>query len=211
MSSSRFEELEKRIEELRECFLPESFDPTGLYEEKVYEHTRAFRVLAHAEFESFIEDRVIEAVDQAIQAWESEGFISKSLLAVVAYRESTPSIPGSLSEAAAKRDRFPTLDARIKAARTDFYRYARNQNNGIKEKNLLRLLLPVGFSEDEFEAEWLSATETWATARGDAAHQAAKMQVQPDPQNELKTVRLVLDGFRDLNDQLVSKSSARPV
>ncbi|MEU2926240.1 HEPN domain-containing protein [Streptomyces sp. NPDC007251] len=205
MASSRFEELAKRIEELRQCFLPKEFDPTGSYEESVYEHTRAFRVLAHAEFESFIEDRVIEVVDHAVSKWKVAGSISTSLLAIVAYRESAPAIPDSLSEAAAKPAKFPSLEARVDAARTDLHRYVRNQNHGIKEKNLLRLLLPIGVQEVEIDSAWLSATETWATARGDAAHKGAKMQVKPDPQNEIKVVNLVLEGFRDLDEQMAKK------
>ncbi|WP_406837440.1 HEPN domain-containing protein [Streptomyces sp. AHU1] len=205
MSSSRFDELERRIRELRQNFLPQEFDPTGDYEDLVYEQTRAFRVLAHAEFESFIEDRVIEVIDQAVSGWKASGSIAISLLAVVAYRESAPSIPESLSEAAAKPVKYPALEARIEAARADMHRYARKQNHGIKEKNLLRLLLPIGLQESDIESGWLSATETWATARGDAAHKGAKMQVKPDPQNELKTVNVVLDGFRDLDMRMESK------
>lgn len=168
MASSRFEELEKRIGELRQYFLPQPFDPTGLYDEIVYEHTRAFRVLAHAEFESFIEDRVVEVVDEAVSDWKASEEISIILLAALAYRESAPPIPGSLGEATSKRDKYPTLEARIDAARSDLHRYARNQNHGIKEKNLLRMLLPIGFQEAEIDSGWLSATEAWATARGDA-------------------------------------------
>ncbi|MFE1285464.1 HEPN domain-containing protein [Streptomyces sp. NPDC058751] len=205
MSSSRFDELERRIRELRQNFLPQEFDPTGDYEDLVYEQTRAFRVLAHAEFESFIEDRVIEVIDQAVSGWKVSGSIAISLLAVVAYRESAPAIPESLSEAAAKPVKYPALEARIEAARADIHRYARKQNHGIKEKNLLRLLLPIGLQEADIDSGWLSATETWATARGDAAHKGAKMQVKPDPQNELKIVNVVLGGFRDLDMQMESK------
>ncbi|MFF3332284.1 HEPN domain-containing protein [Streptomyces sp. NPDC002888] len=205
MVSSRFEELERRIGELRQNFLPQDFDPTGDYEDLVYEQTRAFRVLAHAEFESFIEDRVIDVIDQAVAGWKVSGSIAISLLAVVAYRESAPAIPESLSEAAARPSKYPALAARIEAARADMHRYARKQNHGIKEKNLLRLLLPIGLQETDIDSGWLSATETWATARGDAAHKGAKMQVKPDPQNELKTVNVVLDGFRDLDIQMEGK------
>ncbi|MGW4273789.1 HEPN domain-containing protein [Streptomyces seoulensis] len=205
MASSRFQELEKRIGELRQCFLPKDFDPTGLYDDAVYEHTRAFRVLAHAEFESFIEDRVVEVIDEAVSDWKAGGFISLSLLAAVAYRESVSPIASSLSEATARPARYPTLEGRVDAARSDIHRYARNQNHGIKEKNLLRLLLPVGIQESDMNSAWVSATESWATARGDAAHKGAKMQVRPDPQNELKTVGIVLDGFRDVDEQMQRK------
>ncbi|WP_226966777.1 hypothetical protein [Streptomyces phaeolivaceus] len=198
-------ELEKRIGELRHSFLPPLFDPTVLYEEIVYEHTRAFRVLAHAEFESYIEDRVLEVLDTAFSVWKADGAISVSLLAVVAYRESAPSIPESLNDAAARPAKYPTLEGRIEAARTDFHRYVRKQNHGIKEKNLLRLLLSVGLQEVEINPGWLDVTETWATARGDAAHKGAKVQVRPDPQKELKTVNDVLDGFRGLDNIMASK------
>ncbi|MEV7148500.1 hypothetical protein AB0O05_18600 [Streptomyces sp. NPDC093084] len=199
MASARFGELERRIDQLRHSFLPQEFDPTGDYEDLVYEQTRAFRVLAHAEFESFIEDRVIEVIDQAISGWKVSGSIAISLLALVAYRESAAAMPESLSEAAAKPGKYPMLEGRIEAAQADMHRYVRKQNHGIKEKNLLHLLLPVGLREADIDSGWLSATETWATARGDAAHMGAKMQVKPDPQNELKTVNIVLGGFRDLD------------
>ncbi|MGK5532878.1 HEPN domain-containing protein [Streptomyces sp. URMC 129] len=205
MASSRFEELEERINDLRHCFLPRNFEPTGLYDETVYEHTRAFRVLAHAEFESFIEDRVIEVIDSAASKWRSNGEVSVILLAAMAFRESVSSIPASLNEAASKRHKYPTLAERIEEARTDLHRYARNQNHGIKEKNLLRMLLPIGLQEDELDTTWLSDVDTWATARGDSAHKTAKLQVRPDPQKELNTVRRILEGFRDLDQQMTAK------
>ncbi|MFH9425214.1 HEPN domain-containing protein [Streptomyces sp. NPDC017529] len=205
MPSSRFEELEKRIFELRNCFLPVDFDPTGLYEDFVYEHTRAFRVLAHAEFESFIEDRVLEVIDEAVAKWRASGEVSVSLLAAVAYRESAPAIPGSLSEATSKRRKYPTLSARVEEARSDLHRFVRNQNHGIKEKNLLRMLLPIGLLEEELDTAWISDIDAWATARGDAAHKGAKMQVRPDPQKEMKAVGRILSGFRDLDGQMEGK------
>ncbi|MGW1511348.1 HEPN domain-containing protein [Streptomyces sp. NPDC002394] len=205
MGSPRFQELEKRITELRQSFLPAQFDPTGLYDDLAYEHTRAFRVLAHAEFESFIEDRVIGLIDEAMSRWQAQGEVSVILLAAVAYRETAYSIPESLSEAAAKKKKFPTLKERVEGARSDVHRYVRNQNHGIKEKNLLRMLLPIGIDQDALNTAWLSDVDTWATARGDAAHKGAKVQVQPDPQKEKDAVERVLAGFRELDEQMEAK------
>lgn len=148
---------------------------------------------------------MVEVIDEAVSAWKQNGEVSVCLLAVVAYRESTPAIPGSLSEATSKRQKFPTLVARIEEARSDLHRYVRNQNHGIKEKNLLRMLLPIGLQEDELDTAWISDTDTWATTRGDAAHKGAKLQVRPDPQKELQIVNRVLTGFRDLDDQMALK------
>ncbi|QYX79775.1 hypothetical protein [Streptomyces akebiae] len=110
-----------------------------------------------------------------------------------------------MSEAATRPAKYPTLEARIEAARTDFHRYVWKQNHGIKEKNLLRLLLSVGLQEAEINSAWLDVTEAWATARGDAAHKGAKVQVRTDPQMELKAVTDVLDGFRGLDRIMESK------
>lgn len=204
MPSTRFDELARRIGELRAHLLPASFDPTGSYQDIVYEQTRAFRVLAHAEFESFIEDRCIEVVNEAFKQWLASGSVSISLLAVVAYKESLHAIPQSLDDASQKK-KYPDLKARIESAKNDFNRYVRTKNNGIKEKNILRMLMPLGFTEEEINSAWLSTTETWATARGDSAHKAAKMQVRPDPQHEWDTIREILRGFEELDGQMVSK------
>ncbi|MGW5063574.1 HEPN domain-containing protein [Streptomyces sp. NPDC004096] len=204
MPSTRFDELERRVAELRTHLLPKAFDPTGSYDDMVYEHTRAFRVLAHAEFESFIEDRCIEVVNDAFKQWVSSGRISTSLLAVVAYKESLHAIPESLDDASQKK-KYLDLTARVEAAKNDFNRYVRTKNNGIKAKNILRMLMPLGFTEKEIDSAWLSTTETWATARGDSAHKTAKMQVRPDPHHEWDTVEEILKGFRDLDGQMVNK------
>lgn len=204
MTSPRFQELEIRLAQLEKYFIPSPFEPTGSYEDVTYEHTRAFRVLAHAEFESFIEDRVIEVLNEAFARWESTGVASTSLLAAVAHKETTHAIPETLNDALQKK-KYPDLKARVEAAKNDFNRYVRTKNHGIKAKNILRLLMPIGFTDQDIDSVWLSATETWATARGEVAHKSAKMQVRPDPQKEVKVVQEILDGFRDIDAQMVSK------
>ncbi|MFI8254282.1 HEPN domain-containing protein [Streptomyces filamentosus] len=204
MPSPRFLELELRIAQLEKHFIPDKFDPTGTYEDVTYEHTRAFRVLAHAEFESFIEDRVLEVLNGSFATWESNGAISTSLLAVVAHKETTHAVPETLADASHKKN-HPDLKSRVEGAKNDFNRYVRTKNHGIKERNILRLLMPIGFTPQDIDPIWLSATETWASARGEVAHKSAKMQVQPDPQKELKTVREILAGFRDIDEQMANK------
>ncbi|MGD6752454.1 HEPN domain-containing protein [Streptomyces sp. BH105] len=205
MTSARFEELALRIDELRRYFLPVHFEPTGSYEDHVHEHARAFRVLAHAEFESFIEDRVVEVIDLAVARWQSGSEASSVLIAALAYRESFFSMPSSLADANAKRGKYPELSERVEQTRTEIYRYARDQNHGIKERNLLRMLLPMGVLESDLNTAWLSQTDAWATERGEAAHKAGKVQVRLDPRKELSTVTKILRGFREVDEMLAFK------
>ncbi|TPN24186.1 hypothetical protein FKO01_28455 [Mesorhizobium sp. B2-3-3] len=188
---------------MKKNLIPSLFEPTGLYEDIVYEHTRAFRVLVHAEFESFIEERVIEVLNNAFSRWKASGHVSTSLLAVVAYKETLHAIPDTLSGTSQKK--FLDLEERVESAKNDFNRYVRTQNHGIKAKNLLRMLMPIGFTEAEIDSTWLSVTETWASARGEVAHKSAKMQVRPDPQKEVNVVESILQGFRDIDSQMATK------
>lgn len=209
MTSQRFDELEQRLGELRRHFLPEEFDETGTYnDDVVYERTRAFRVLSHAEFEAFIEDRALEVINTDFQRWEASRETSLSLLAVVAFRESTHAMPESLNDAVQNKRKFPDLDARVKAAKNEFSTYVRTRNHGIREKNLLKLLMPLGFSETDLDITWVATTDAWAMERGKVAHAAGKMQVQPDPQAEWKSVSKILAGFRDLDETMISRSKS---
>jgi hypothetical protein len=202
MPSLRYEELEHRLDELRMLFLPSKFDPTGLYEDPVYERTKAYRVLVHAEFESFIEDRVLAVVTRSFDHWKSSGVATTALLAVVAFKGLVHPLPESLAEAAIKK-KFPDLEARVEQAKNAFSRYVRMENHGIKARNLIRMLMPIGITEADIDAQWLTTTEAWATARGEVAHKAAaKVQVSPDPHIELKIVNIILDGFRQLDEQV---------
>ncbi|WHM32763.1 hypothetical protein OH540_23030 [Streptomyces sp. BPPL-273] len=181
--------------ELRTHLLPREFEPTGFYAPRIYERTRAFRVLTHAEFESFIEDRAIEVANAAFKRWKANGVMSTCLLALVTHAETSHPIPGSIADLNHKK-KFPDLSTRVENAKNDLNRYVRTQNHGIKEKNLLRILMSVGVQEGEIDSTWVGVTDAWATSRGEAAHKGAKMQVRPDPQHELKTVRQIREGFR---------------
>ncbi|MBK6043068.1 HEPN domain-containing protein [Streptomyces sp. MBT55] len=207
MPSARYRTLSRRVTELRRNLLPREFSALGLYSERVYERTRAFRVLTHAEFEAFIEDRAIEVIQNAHSAWSEGGEIRPSLLSLMAHREGTTGIPDSISNLTDRTQKFPTLSARIAAEKQAYSTYIKKKNHGIKERNLLRILLPLGVTREEFDTAWLNATESWATARGEIAHTSAsgKIQVQINPRSELGTVQQILTGFKHVDKVLNSK------
>ena len=53
MATEYYRNLCERFEKLQNAFLPEEFSPTGEYADIVYEHTRAYKVLTHAELEYY--------------------------------------------------------------------------------------------------------------------------------------------------------------
>ena len=66
--SDKFIILRTQLNRLKGEFLPE-ISPTSSYSESQLSRTAAYRVLAHAEIESYLEDRVWEVVLNAKIAW----------------------------------------------------------------------------------------------------------------------------------------------
>lgn len=203
MNSARYRQLKKRLTELKRHLLPTTFDPTGAYSPRVHERARAYRLLVHAEFESFIEDRVIEILNSRLKDWKSSRKVSRCLVGLVAYHErsSTANDPTSLLNPPQKRS--PLLEERVDSASRAFQHYVRSKNHGVKEENLVRMLMQLGMESKEFDLIWLNTIDSWARQRGAYAHQSAtKVQRLPDPQEELRLATEILRGFADVDSAM---------
>ena len=78
------------------------------------------------------------------------------------------------------------------------------KNHGIKEENLLEILLPVGISESQLDPLWLADMNAFGTARGDVAHRSGTVYKVIDPHLEFNTVQKLLPGLKKL-DELLNK------
>ena len=203
MPSSEYRALRTRIGELRRYLLPKQFDPTGSYRPRQFDRARAFRLLTHAEIEWYLEQVVFETANKAYDIWSTRGLITEPIVAMLAYHEGqTSTIPETLSGAGP-----PDLQNRIQKSRDYINTYARVRNNGIRERQILRLLLPVGIKEADIDPVWLSTTDSFGHNRGESAHRSNKVTNPPDPQNELTTVMQVVDGLLNIDELLLSYRS----
>lgn len=199
-SSQRFRDLRARIRRLRNHLLPREFDPTGTYTERQIDRASAFRVLAHAEIEWYLEEIAVETANRAFDNWQVGGTVTVTLLAMIAYTEGTLGLPPT----ARHSEGGSNLDQRIERAKNRFNSYAKGNNNGIREENILRLLLPVGISETDIDETWLATTNSFGQRRGDIAHTSNQVYTPPNPEDELNTVNLIVDGLRDIDSRLVA-------
>src|SRR5436309_29081 len=83
--SSRYKLLEKGLASLRREFLPRIFDPTGSYPSRIITRTVAYRVLAHAEIEEYLEDRVWNLAIDSVKALELTGSVSRVIACLLAF------------------------------------------------------------------------------------------------------------------------------
>lgn len=68
-SSDRFIILQERLEELRGHLLPAEFSPIGEYDPVQLDMAKGYRLLTHAEFESYLEDVSADTVNYALRQW----------------------------------------------------------------------------------------------------------------------------------------------
>ncbi len=201
--SARYRALTPRLRELRRHLLPAEFDPTRPYSDRQVDRVRGYRLLAHAEIEACIEDMVTAAVTAAWTGWQADARPRTCLMALVAYYEGDlGGPPETLDPAKRSKKVLVHLADRIDRARKHHVNQVVRGNNGIKERNLLALLLPVGVLEADLDKTWLATIDSFGSQRGDTAHQSGRAQQQPDPQQELKTVQSIAAGLAKVDARL---------
>src|SRR5438132_11947013 len=140
IKSLRFVELVRRLQVLCEDFLPDEREDLN-YTPREIDRINAFLLLAHAELEYFIEDWTFTLAVDALKGWREDGRAREPLIALLAYHDvKQPVLPTTLGPGNA----VLLLGNRLEAVVTTYCRYVRQVNNGIKQKDLLALLLPIG-------------------------------------------------------------------
>lgn len=195
--SPEYRALQHRIVELRAHFLPQRFHPTGDYTDRQLDRTGAFIILAHAEIEFFLESIVVETAKNAADAWISRKLMTEPLVSMLAYCDNQNSIPPKLQGP----DSVELNNRVIKASET-VCQYANSQNNGIKERDILKLLMPVGIQEADIDPTWLADIDSFGRVRGKLAHTSKRVQVPPNPQDEFQTVNRIVSGLTDIDKTL---------
>lgn len=192
----RFCTLTKELTRLKKQFLPK-INPIGLYSDRQLSRTLAYRVLAHAEFESYFEDRVWEVVQDAKRVWDNTGKTRLTLLSLVAFSGQMMETPPTTLTPSKGKKAVPIdkikISKKIDLAINSF-KWIIDNNHGIKEANILALLLPIGIDSDDLDPAWLATMNTFGEKRGLVAHTSAtsyRTIQPPDPANELSMVKQI--------------------
>lgn len=185
--SKRYGELLYGVRKLRNALLPAKFDPTGSYRSAERVHLRAvsFRILVHAEVESFLEDRALELFDSGWKAWEHDNVPNRVVTALLAFSGVATALPpGKLGGDPANQKAYEDLKQPVQKAQA-VWRAAHRDNHGVKEANVLALLLPLGIAHGELDTTLLADLTSFGADRGAVAHRSSVQVGQySDPQAE---------------------------
>jgi hypothetical protein len=198
--SKRFSQLAERLKTIRLHFLPEEFSSLGDYDERVLDHARAFILLAHAELESYLEDCATDQVNTAHERWKKYRSCPTLLSRLVFYH---------LAKTAKNRDWAMPSDKSINAA-VNAYKRELNDNHGIKEQNVLSILLPLGLAHDKLSTTLLGTLNSLGTIRGNVAHRSVKAHQSIDPKTVCDNV-FVNRPHNDSDTSNTTQSKSKPL
>lgn len=210
MPSTRYDTLKERVEALRNHLLPLPFEATGTYADEALVRTRtlSFRVLAHAELETYIEDRVVEIAKAAWKRWEGERHVTAPLLHLVGFcglaLQAPPDTLAAPNQNQAKSwsDRID-VNERLKDIVQRYVRMVTLENHGIREPNLMAMLLPIGLRPFAIDPVFVDRLDDFGRSRGEAAHGSSiAVQQSPDPKSEYDDVHVLLAELVKLDGRL---------
>lgn len=173
-------------------------NPTSSYSQDMI---RTYRILLHAEIEHYFEQLVIYKINQAKIKWHTKNHVSPILLSIISFTEcSFPSVPDSLAEVSSKND----LSFRINKAVNAFINSIENRNNGIKEKDIVPIIIPLGLDYGRINQTLLNNLSSYGQLRGEVAHKSYKVTKLINPSDEINTSNLLVTDLKDLDNLIWS-------
>jgi hypothetical protein len=158
--------------------LPSRFSATGVYSDRQLDLARGYRVLVHAEMEYYLEESVRDVAAQAFAAWRLDGKPRHTIICLLAFCK--------------RGDREHPIPSTYVGEAIAALRYTLENNNGIKEDNLFKFLLPVGVDGSALNTTWLSSMTSYGTLRGEVAHSSVRANSRsiPSPNTRLSSFSL---------------------
>ncbi|MBN1907942.1 MAG: hypothetical protein JW927_22890 [Deltaproteobacteria bacterium] len=195
LTSVLYKNLNKRITSLKKQFLdfPPGDSPLAINQDKL----RAFKLLVHAEIESYIENSVLEVLNKCKTEWENNKRIINPLKFLTMF--STSKFEANEKQLI-KEDRITQI--------LESFKKSIQNNNGIKRKDILLLIVPLGVDYSNIDQTWLSTIDSYGSSRGRVAHNSFSVQQQLDQNDEINNLDLVLQGIKKLDMKLQKVSSS---
>ncbi|MCW6532222.1 hypothetical protein NED98_18395 [Sphingomonas sp. MMSM20] len=155
--------------------------------------------MAHAEVEAYLEERSLEIANAAAVAWRTQRRVSLttlSLLGFCGHHLSTP--PDTLMAPGQNQEKsWPDkiqIENRLKNAIDTYVKYVRMDNHGIRERQLMAMLIPLGIAPSDIDPLAVAEIDNFGHQRGETAHSSAagKITIGIDPKAEFEAVQKII-------------------
>lgn len=178
--SRRLKQLTTRLSFLENNILP-SERVDGNYTKKEQDLIRSFVLLTHAEIEAYLEDVAKTRVTKSLSDWNTSRTKSNCIKSVVSFIGHDLKFENDANS--------NNIQYRVNKTVAHYMNAVVDKNHGIKEKNILKVLLPLGIELNELDQTWLSVMESFGSTRGLIAHSSFNVQTSIDRNTELNRIK----------------------
>lgn len=193
--------LRQRLQAIESALLPAKQDPLGNYPADQEQRTRAYLVLAHAEFEAALEEACKNAALTARTRLSNNQPTRVAHAMACFHPPPGDALPEKFTGMTPEQQDATRFELRADSA-IDAYLESVQKNNGIKQFNLIRLLVPLGINLSNLSATMLIECDKLGKTRGNVAH--GKTQQVVDPFDEKRVVDAVESFIGQLETMLAS-------
>lgn len=182
----RYKELKTRLKELEKHYVKSFYDkdPFELKPRQI-DLARGYRVLCHAEIESYLEEMAKDLLKYAIDEWKENKKVTLTMTAMLTFQRPE------------KTDKLGTM---FNQAAINFKRQVIEGNHGIREQNIKKLFRPLGVDIDDLDSAWISTIDSYGSKRGETAHTSARTQNTIDLQTEKRDLEHIVEGLETLEE-----------
>lgn len=161
---------------------------------------RAYRLLTHAEIESYIENLILFKLDMEKSKWLQTKIIPNCIANLMAYnRNEFPNISCHLAEISTRND----VTFRITTIINSFELLVK-RNNGIKEENIIPLVVPLGIDYQALSQTLLNNLSSFGQNRGNTAHNSSKVQQLINPNDEIRMTTQIIQELNTIDNLILS-------
>ncbi|KHT59690.1 hypothetical protein RJ44_08275 [Alteromonas macleodii] len=202
-----YTDLEARLNDLRINLLPQTFDPMGNYDAKSIDLAKGYMLLVHSEIEYYIESICHKFIDLQISKYSRDKIPTECALALMTYAKlewdvnSEESIIPNIISSNTKHTISTLLNKMLRS-----YNQIVNSNNGIKTKNLQKLIAPTGMIEYFPDVE-MENFNSFGGNRGKLAHvSTTHIGFTIDPSDQYnKLTNNLLPALKTFDEKLVDR------
>lgn len=209
MATRYYQKLERELDRLSRCYLPRTRRAYG-YNAPELEKTRAYLAFSHAAIERYLEEISLHVVRRGLSLYQARRGVKPSIVSLcvrflpVKGVTDVPIRVGPGTE---------TCENIIRRLVQVYENSIVLKNNGISQRDVFKLLLPIGVEQSELDVAWLASMDALSRKRGSAVHSLGKpfiVRHSPDPFDIKRDVDSLLNfpgggGLRDLDDLLKKK------
>ncbi|MBL0934562.1 MAG: hypothetical protein IBJ07_07405 [Rhizobiaceae bacterium] len=200
--------MRDNVRTLRRHLLPRRFRIAGNYDDEVFTGVVAFRVLCHGAIEEYFEERAIEIARLAHIGLRDHGRMSITAASLVAFSGVEMRLPPETIDPP-QHNKASTwaneieFREKVGACASRYIARLKGENHGVREKNLLSILIPIGVDQSKIDRLFLSEIDNFGKMRGEYAHSGVVKHVKkrPNPKDELDKMNKLIDMIKFVDQE----------